>query len=47
MTDKEMHEVADTIVKEVSMIPNISEYEAMYSCVIRTLKWRNKRKNKE
>ncbi len=43
MTDKEMEKIADEIVKEVSMIPDISEYEAMASCAIRALKWRKQR----
>ncbi len=38
MTDKEMEKIADEIVKEVSMIPDLSEYEAMASCAIRALK---------
>lgn len=46
MTEKEIQEVAHKIVKEVSMLPNLSEYEAMTLCATKALRFKNSKKQK-
>lgn len=39
MTDKKIQEVAHKIIKEVSMLPDLSEYEAMMLCATKALRY--------
>lgn len=47
MNEKEVQEIAQKIVKEVSMLPNLSEYEAMMLCATKGLRFKNNPKKQK